>query len=311
MEDRLPASGPSDDNLSGLSKYTQVQSIAKRILSENGAKSEDKTLPGRQILEQSKKKYPDIDIPENTFLQYLSNSVRDPKSQINSQGRRKGYYLTEIAEVVAKLEDEGLESEFTETPKPAELEKEKVRVEKEKLLYPLLVNWLQEQGYQSKDTSAGKKGGRWGNPDVTGVLPIEHYQSIVLELATIEVKSSLEGWEQWIFEAVSHRRFANRAYFAFAHPSETINKLPSEMRYYSELYGVGILIVGLSNEAFSELIGGKLEEPIALDEADILEVYSAPFSYVQPQYQTKYCEAINTKSAKDLFAWGQGPMLDE
>lgn len=306
MEGELRKYELSDPN---LSQYDKVREIAETILERGNFRTEDKTLSGKDILNRSKGVFSDVEITENTFLQYLSRCVQDPKSQINSQGRRKGYYLTNITETVAELEDEEFEDESEETREPVRAER--VRGEKEKLLYPVLVSWLQEQGYQSKDTSGGKKHGKWGNPDVTGLLPIEHYQNVVLELVTIEVKSSLEGWEHWIFEAVSHRRFANRAYFAFAHPSETIKKLPTEMRYYSELFGIGILIIGLSNKTFSELRNGKLENPVELDDADIVEAYSAPFSYVQPQYQTKYCEAISIKGTKDLFAWGESPISGE
>lgn len=36
-----------------------------------------------------------------------------------------------------------------------------------------------------------------------------------MEIATVEVKPTLANWERQFFEAVSHRRFANRSYFAF------------------------------------------------------------------------------------------------
>jgi hypothetical protein len=47
-----------------------------------------------------------------------------------------------------------------------------------------------------------------------------------INVVTIEAKLGFESWEVDFFQAVSQRRFANRAYFAFALPESLADKLP-------------------------------------------------------------------------------------
>jgi hypothetical protein len=172
-------------------------------------------------------------------------------------------------------------------------------------LYPVLESWLIAQGYQAENVSSTRSLGKWGNPDVAGINPMDNFSGLSLEVVTIEAKTSLDNWERHIFEAVSHRRFANRSYFAFAHPEETISKIPQDMRYYAELYNIGVLVLSLENETFDKLIKGTLQNPCEFDEVDIMEIYSAPYNFVQPRYQIKFCDAVGITCVKELYQWGK------
>jgi hypothetical protein len=180
------------------------------------------------------------------------------------------------------------------------------RQQKEALLYPVLEGWLSAQGYQSKNISSNRSLGKWGNPDLAGVIALDCFSGISLEVVTIEAKTSLENWEQFIFEAVSHRRFANRSYFAFAHPEEAIAKIPQDLRYYTELYNIGVLLLSLENDTYNKLINGNLENLLDVEDVDILEIYSAPYNFVQPKYQIKFCNALGINCVKELYQWGKG-----
>lgn len=146
------------------------------------------------------------------------------------------------------------------------------------------------------------------NPDIAGLNTLDAFNGLSIEIVTIEAKTSLDNWEQWIFEAVSHRRFANRAYFAFAHEEETISKIPQDMRYYAELFGIGILVISMANDTYELLHSGRLDRPLDAekDAVEVIEVFSAPYSFVQPKYQLKFCNALNIGCLKDLHRWGNG-----
>ncbi len=264
--------------------------------------SPEKTLEGPGVRRLCREEFPSIEVAPNVFTTYLSNCVRDPESTIYTEGRRKGYYVSIVAEKVSQIE----RTEDHEDSSPEEVKK---RVEREKPLYAPLVEWLRGQGYRADDTSSSKKLGEWGNPDVTGVMPVVHLQSTIIEIVTIEAKFSLKGWKRWIFEAVSHRRFANRAYFAYARLSETILKVPPEMRYYCELYDVGVLAIGLESDTFLSLGEGK-NKSIDLQDTEIEVVHFAPFSYVQPRWQKDFFESIDISDQEDLFMWGKPPLPD-
>jgi hypothetical protein len=184
-------------------------------------------------------------------------------------------------------------------------EKAATNKQKEKLLYPVLKGWLMGQGYRAKDTSTVKAMGRWGNPDLTGIHVAEQLALFSLEVVTIEAKVSLSDWQYWIFEAVSHRRFANRAYFCFAQPEEGIAKIPQDMRYYSELYGIGVLMVSMDSQQFEQLGNGLLSEPLTVADVDIMQLFSAPYHHVQPRYQDSFCrQGLEITTTQQLLTWG-------
>ena len=310
QSDHIEETGPTSPKLDGLTVYDQVRVAAEHVLRIHGRIDDTRTWGGGDLFEAVRGEFPDRlgQINKNTFLQYLSNAARDPDSLINCRGRRQGYYISSIAEEFSQSES-GTES-AADGAGPwnqiTAIESTPQRREREARLYPFLEAWLISQGYRAKDVSAGRTLGKWGNPDVAGISVLDSFNGLSLEIATIEAKVSLDNWEQWIFEAVSHRRFANRSYFAFAHPEETINKIPQDMRYYSELYGIGVLAVAIENQAYERLQNGSNVQELDSESGEIIEIYSAPLQFVQPKYQMRFCEFLKASTPGELYQWGRG-----
>lgn len=292
-------------NLDGQTAYEKINTACTYILNNQKKLSRENTLSSAELFSEVKLLFPldfDEEFSKNTFYQYLSRTVHDTESLINCEGRKKGYYLSEVIEEIQHSPEQSSEVAVAES----ETVTPRKRVEKECLLYPVLESWLITQGYQAADVSSGRALGKWGNPDVAGINALDVFGNLSVELVTIEAKVSLENWEQWIFEAVSHRRFANRSYFAFAHPEEAIAKIPQDLRYYAELYGIGILMLSLDNQKYQSLIKGEIDkEALEHDDIDVIEIYSAPYHFVQPKYQFKFCTALGIKNIKDLYHWGK------
>jgi hypothetical protein len=284
-------------------KYEKVKFACEHILSSKGKIDSDQTMTGKELLAAAQVDFPERfhSFSSNTFLQSLSRAVKDTESSINCLGKRQGYYMSAVAKEVVGV-SVGAEDSLTSTE-----ETPIARKQKEALLYSVLESWLIAQGYQSANISANRSLGKWGNPDLAGINALDNFGSISLELVTIEAKISLENWERWIFEAISHRRYANRSYFAFAHPEETISKIPQDIRYYAELYNIGVLVLSLENETFKKLIEGTLNTDLDSEDVDILEIYSAPYNFVQPKHQIKFCTALGINCAKELYQWGKPP----
>lgn len=297
--DQINSSKP---DLQNLKTYQKVKVACEYILNTGNHRSpDDNTLSSMDLFSKSKADFPEDfqDVSKNTFLQYLSNTVKDTESKINCLGKKQGYYLLENPPE-QKIQDDAITEQEVEEIKSDKRE----RKQKERLLYPVLESWLIAQGYQAKDVSSGRSLGKWGNPDIAGLSALDTFNGLSIELLTIEAKTSLLDWEKWIFEAVSHRRFANRSYFAFAHPSETVSKIPQDMRYYAELYNIGVLALSIDNEKFNSLLNGELTEVLDMEDVDIIELYSAPYNFVQPKYQLKFCDALGITCIKELYQWG-------
>lgn len=236
-------------------------------------------------------------VSENVFKSYLSGLSRSPTSRIVKDTGSHGYYL--------KTAEEALEENALVEPEepPQETEDKKERKENEKLLYPILEVWLQSQGYRTKDTSSMKGMGRWGNPDITGIIVDESLGSFDIELVTIEAKVTHQNYRYDFFEAVSHKRFANRVYFSFAATSNFLRENSDELRYYSELYGVGVVVIALEEPHFKEYVKGKLNE-IDTDRVDVYEVFSAPFEPRLRRWQKTFLEQLGISGTKELWGWG-------
>lgn len=274
-------------------KYLIAKSAAEYILQKGEHTNPDSTVATSDLYQRASVEFPEAfaDFKESTFGVYLSRAGGDTSTQINTLGRRKGYYLTR--NVAARL----LEDE------PADEEEEKLK-RRESLLYSVVQNWLMELGYRAKDVSNQKAGGAWGNPDLCGINLMKRVGGHDIEITTVEVKPSLANWERQFFEAVSHRRFANRSYFAFAHPRDEISKVPSDMRYYSELFGVGVLVLAMEFDDFDDLQSKKPGKPFGVDEIDVREVYSAPFSAVQPAHTARFLSNLELYDIEDIAGFG-------
>lgn len=233
-------------------------------------------------------------ISRTSFPAYLSNVVSSAQSAIVSAGRGRngGYYLSDTARDVV----EKVQSRETEVPR--------TYTKSEEALYPVFRQWLLAQGYSAKVTASMRTLGKWSNPDITGIRVSEHFGRVDIEIATIEAKKDLADWERVFFEAVSHRRFATRAYFAFPLPESGQSKLPEDMRYYSELYNVGVLTLVMTDDDYRRYQSNDLSDLDISDPNDVVEVLSARAAPVPMSQQRRFCEALEIADLQSLLRWG-------
>lgn len=276
-------------------KTKLVESAAVNALKELNA-TPTKKKNGGEIYKKACELDPSYSqgVSENVFKSYLSGLSRNSASQIIKDAGAHGYYLKK--EVVADTKSEQEDEESKESRKGE-------RKESEKLLYPILEVWLQSQGYRTKDTSSLKGMGRWGNPDITGIIVDESLGSYDIELATIEAKITHLNYQYDFFEAVSHKRFANRVYFAFAADNNFIRENNDELRYYSELYGVGVVVIAMEKQHFKKYEQGELKE-IDTDRVDVYEIFSASFEPRLRRWQKKFLKQLDILDTKSLWGWG-------
>lgn len=187
-----------------------------------------------------------------------------------------------------------------------------IKCQRESKLYAVLRDWLASRGYQAAITATGRKGGVWGNPDVAGIrvdeLPLGH---ISFECATIEAKLTNADWRYWLFEAVAHKRFAHRAYFAFAFGTDnpSLEEIVDswKMCEYAEKYRIGILVVFIERDKYEKLNGSADIADIILDadDARIEVLWPAFYEAVQPYALNEYIrEGLEVKSIEDYRNFG-------
>jgi hypothetical protein len=282
------------DKLSTMKIRQQVSAISEYVLRIENATSKQSLRNTEQIWQRAQALSLPYTGERNTFGSYLSDEAKDSASAIVStgKGRGGGYYLSALAAQVAK--DEAKPT--TEEPSPTN--------QGEQALYPVLREWFTAREYQSRVTASMRALGKWSNPDIVALSATEHLGRLEVEIATIEAKVNLAQWEYWFFEAVSHRRFANRAYFAFPLPESLAEKLPKELRYMCELYRVGALVLIIPDSEYGKLQAGSLTEELTLETVGVQEVYSAPWNLVPLEYQRRFCEALEIKDLAGLFTWG-------
>lgn len=181
--------------------------------------------------------------------------------------------------------DEEAESELDDEGK----KKKKLRVQREQLVYEPLRDWLSSWAYASKVTAETKSGGPWGNPDIAGIkLRSGLFMVTDVELATVEAKASLDNWKRYFFEAVSHKRFAHRSYFAALYSADTptIEAVPvnlrQELREYGEKFAVGILLLLVTKKTFQALHTADAEtiKTVKLDDLRVIELWPAQYQSV-------------------------------
>jgi hypothetical protein len=279
-------------------KTRDVEEAAISALIKLNATSERKKK-GNEIYEKACQIQPDFHtkVNEGNFKSYLSSLSRNSESRIVKDAGSHGYYLRE-----AEPTDELLADEIPTLEAEDEIKKQE-RKENEKLIYPILSTWLQSQGYRTKDTSQMRGMGRWGNPDITGIIVDDSLGSYDIELATIEAKVTHLNYRYDFFEAVSHKRFANRVYFAFAATGNFLRENNEELRYYSELYGVGVVVIVLEDPHFKEYIEGKLNQ-IDTDRVDVYEIFSATFEPRLRRWQKSFLDQLGISTTQALWGWG-------
>lgn len=275
-------------------KYLEALKIATESLKKLKAKDSENKKKADEIYDYIKKNYPSFakEMPLQNFRVYLSAFIRDDKSEIVKESGRNGYYL--------KIAEEDLSEE-----------EKKPKAYIEKKLYPILEQWLQQKGYRTKDTSNMKIMGKWGNPDITGIKIEQYLGNTEIEILTIEVKPTFTNFYQLFFEAVSHRRWANRVYFAFAAPlSEILQKDKEELLYFSELFHVGIVAISMEDDIFKKFKNGQIdfnEESLKSNPEisyDIYEISSTLYESKQLKWQKQFLEALGIENPVDVGKWG-------
>ena len=149
-----------------------------------------------------------------------------------------------------------------------------------------------------------------GQPDITGLRVNDSLGSVSFECATIEAKLSSDRWRYWLFEAVAHKRFAHRAYFAFAFGTDTPGldkvKETDKMCEYAEKYRIGILVVFISKQQYDELTLGDVSNLILdSDAARIETLWPAFYESVQTPALNEYVtEVLEISKLSDLQRFG-------
>lgn len=265
------------------STYDTIVKAAETYLSETSSTGPESSKSNKAIISAIREKIRSgeltVDATDGTMLSYLSNAANnDPESAIISGGPRGGYWYDTSAKQAADQ-------------KP--IDEERIKPEKgaavtvlEKDLYPLMELWLQQKGYRSKDMSSLKSGGRWGNPDIIGAERVELFGAVEVDLASCEVKLAEANWEQVIFEAISHKRFANRSWFCYRVGGD--QALPKGMAYYAERYRVGVVQIILSDEELLDLKAAK-RTPLDFIE-NVVEKVPALYDYVPLREQREVIE---------------------
>lgn len=89
---------------------------------------------------------------------------------------------------------------------------------------------------------------------IDGLLGRKHVETV-----TVEAKIGSGNWRYYFFEAVAHKRFAHRAYFAFGCGTDEPNVTKVQdfhmMREYAEKYGIGIVVLFMPKATYAQLIG--------------------------------------------------------
>lgn len=240
---------------------------------------------------------------------YLPYAALDPETRIARRPGTYAYILKEPAAQGQTLEEQQEAATEGNEPQP----QGRTRNEREQRLYPVLREWLAGKKYRAAVTANSRAGGAWGNPDVTGVRTVEGYLGArTIEIATVEAKVTAWNWKREFFEAVSHKRFAHRAYFAIGEGSDnpSLDKLPyaSEMREYGEKFGVGIVVVFMPTATYDLLTSSSTLPVLATEDVVFAELWPAVFDWAPSHASVDFLrKTLGLQSDEALYAFGNDP----
>lgn len=282
------------------SKEPQVSLYDAAISILKGGK---KPIPTKALLEKLREEVPNAK-PDYLYYRVVLESSKNPVSPINSTGRGKGggYFYEEMEEPASEVDAVGEDGETSE------IQEKRKYDQIEKRLWKPVARWLlanKQPTQVSADVANKKKGGVWGNPDVVGLAPLKRLGFFDIEITSIEVKPSLSRWEYFFFEAVSHKRFAERSYFAFYEDSMHKFKI-DDLVSYAEKYGVGLLQIDISEEQFAGLedwddMPGSTRDDII---SSFREIYPAPYSTVELRMKCDFLENIDVRYDEQVYGFG-------
>jgi hypothetical protein len=283
-----------------MTKYETAKAVAHEAIKALHTNPKKKGPSGAELLNWVKENRPqEYQKVKNSWGSFLTKATDDSESKIRREPGRYGYI---IATDTSSTQTDALEPTLIEP-----------KTQREAKLYNLLVDWLISKDYRSEDTSTKRKGGAWGNPDIVGIKEAEVVGGYShLELVSIEAKVTEKDWRRVFFEAVSHKRFADRAYFAFSFPSEEaiVSTLPEyiELREYGEKYRVGILVVFIEPKKYKALSEDSNIEnlSISLEDVRVEEVWPAMSDPVSPFTRDKFIrEVLEIETMKELHKFGE------
>ena len=287
---------PDEDKVPEEFKEPEPYAIYKEALShlEGFTSSSPKTTNSLvESIRQNLEKNP------GEVYNILKRASKNELSPIASRkGRGGGYYLAPIQS----------RSEKAESTVDLQAEAEKSARTLERHLWPLINLWLREEK-EIQNTSykiAHKKGGgTWGNPDVVALRPTDKFGLFDVEITTVEVKQSLSNWRYYFFEAVSHKRFSERVYFAYrSDGSKTGDE--KELVSYAEKYGVGIVRMELDDVHYSSLsYEGGLATTAQYELLDkFVEVIPAPYDPVPIAEKVMLMERLGITERSEIHRFG-------
>jgi len=266
--------------------YLQIVSAAEKILRTLGP-SQDKALPAKDLISRIRTENGSLTIGDLTILSYLSYAANhDSLTKIDTGGPRGGYWFNEAFQTTAQ-------DQAPVVPEPREAH-----------LYELVRYWFQaKNNLRAKDVSSLRSGGIWSNPDIVGISSIDRLGFFDVEIVSAEVKLSEKEWQRFIFEAVSHKRFANRVYYIFRTKIETV-KILEEMYRYAEQYRIGIVTVPLTDEELAKLGSGEDKANLANYVDRIVERVPAVYDFVPPRNQIEFLERIGLTQKEEILRFG-------
>jgi len=240
---------------------------------------------------------------EKSWSVYLSKAAKERTSRLVPNPEGHGYLLGMQPEESA-VKSEGAHAEKLEE-KSIEEEDKRARKyqQQEKRLYPIFKDWALTYCDRAKDNSSKRKGGQWCNPDIVGFNiindPLGHEH---IEILTIEVKVSDSNWQTEFFQAVAHKRFSNRAYFAYAAPKS--HKPDQMLRRYAEKYTIGVLYLPLEESDFEKFDQKKNIDLSKYEVDDIKEIWPASFEIVSSKEVVDFLHDLEITNRTDLYDYG-------
>jgi hypothetical protein len=270
-----------------MSNYEVLVSSVERYLQSEKSFSQESSKTGSEIsnfLSQLRDTEEiNLTLSDNSIKPYLSYAAADSSNAIMSGGPHGGYWCDVRKGLF------GREKTVDEVTVGAG--KNKINIT-EKILYPVVKSWLELKGYVARDVSSLKKGGKWGNPDIIGIDRVELFSAVQIEIVSCEVKLSVHDWERFIFEAVSHKRMANRSWYILRQSSEE-ELLPKGIIDYAERYRVGICTIMLNDQQLISLTSGKSAPEEYL--TSVREIFPAPFDHVSLREMKSLAERMEIK----------------
>lgn len=284
-----------------------IESTASEILQQKKAVNKDEAVLLPEIVAAFKQRQSNIN--ESTLSAYLSKLARSGTSSIRSAGKKRGFFISPVtlatADATQALPVEAVidhQLASIEHPSAALAKGREPRQMIEKKLYQMIKEWLETESYSVAVTADKTANGKWGNPDVTGIKVIDTVsENKEIEIITIEIKPNVDQWKQFIFEAVSHTRFANLSYYCFAYPESSRNGHEQELYLYAEEFGIGLLGIEMEDADYQNFLINQYEPKF--EDVEIIEIQTPRLKFLRPYFREKFLESLGISCLKDLILW--------